>query len=64
MTTTPRGIKIAFWVLLAVEVFAYVAGWAIMEPLARRRRSRELAASPETKEARDSTNSRTPFIQA
>lgn len=42
-TTTPRGIRIAFWILFGVEVFAYGLGWAVMEPLGRKKRARELA---------------------
>jgi hypothetical protein len=37
-TTTPRGITIAYWVLVAIEVFLYVAGWPVMEIFGRKRR--------------------------
>lgn len=32
----------SFWVLLGIEVAAYVVGWAVMVPLGRRKRRREL----------------------
>lgn len=41
-TTTPRGIRIAFWVLFAIEVALYLAGWPIMEYLGRRKMNREM----------------------
>lgn len=41
-TTVPNGVKIAFWVLLGIEVAAYVVGWIVMEPLGRKKRTREL----------------------
>lgn len=51
-TTVPRGIVIAFWVLFSVEVFAYVVGWTIMEPLARKHRKEYLDGSSEPKEGK------------
>lgn len=56
MTMVPRGIRIAFWVLLALSAALYVAGWPVQEYLARKRRAREMKAIPETKEARNSTD--------
>lgn len=41
MTLTPRGIRIAYWILLGVAVGAYLLGWAIMEPIARSRKARQ-----------------------
>lgn len=32
-----------FWLLLGTAVFAYLLGWIVMEPLARKWRSRKLA---------------------
>ena len=52
MTTVPRGITIAFWVIFAIEVAAYVVGWPLMEILGRKRRARELGSVPFAKEAR------------
>jgi hypothetical protein len=36
----PYGVNIAFWVLLAVEIAVYIAGW----PLAELRGKRRMAA--------------------
>lgn len=55
-TVVPKGIKIAFWVLLAVEAFAYAAGWAIMEPLGRNRRKKEMEGASIEKVPRNSTS--------
>lgn len=49
-TTVPRGITIAFWVLFSVEIFAYIVGWVVMEPLARRQHKAFLDLHPEMKE--------------
>lgn len=55
MTVVPRGIIIAFWVLLALEAALYVIGWPIMELLGRRQRKSSEAAHSE-KEGRTSTS--------
>jgi hypothetical protein len=52
-TQVPRGIVITFWVLLSVEIFAYIVGWITMEPLAWRNRKAYMEAQPDTKEATD-----------
>lgn len=53
-TTVPYGIIIAFWILLSVEIFAYIVGWISMEPLARKKRKVEAQESPHAKESRTS----------
>ena len=58
-SVVPRGIIIAFWVLFAVEVFAYLLGWPVMETLARKSKS-NTTAREDMKEAR--TNSDNPLL--
>jgi hypothetical protein len=47
-TTVPKGVEIAFWILFGLEVAAYGLGWAIMEPLGRKKRAHELAQGEAT----------------
>ncbi|KAK9893770.1 hypothetical protein P389DRAFT_212895 [Cystobasidium minutum MCA 4210] len=49
-TTVPRGVTIVFWVLFSIEVFAYVVGWIVMEPLAWRKRKNYLLSHPDSKD--------------
>ena len=67
-STTPQGIRTAFWVLFAVEVFLYLVGWPVMEVLARRKR-RERAdevqeKSPSAHTGRPSESSTAGLISA
>ena len=53
-TKVPYGIIIVFWILLSVEVFAYVVGWIVMEPLGWKKRKMVKEANADTKESRTS----------
>lgn len=53
-TKVPYGVIVVFWVLFSVEVFAYIVGWIVMEPLGRKKRKMEAESRADVKESRNS----------
>ncbi|KAK9898844.1 hypothetical protein P389DRAFT_193864 [Cystobasidium minutum MCA 4210] len=53
-TKVPYGVIVVFWVLFSIEVFAYIVGWIVMEPLGRKKRKMEAESRADVKESRNS----------
>jgi hypothetical protein len=45
-TNVPKSVIIIYWILLGLALAAYFLGWAVMEPLAHKKRAREMRDNP------------------